>query len=97
MGLDKQVASRFIREVSANDKKPAKTKVRGTVNIVGNDTYVILDGSESITPVTTTVGVNDGDRVIVDLDNHSAVVTGNESSNAIDETGFYKLLALKYP
>ena len=92
MGLDKQIASRFIREVSATDKKPAKTTVRGTVNIVGNDTYVILDGSESITPVTTTVGVNDGDRVIVDLDNHSAVVTGNETSNAIDETGFYKLL-----
>ena len=49
--------------------------------VVHNDIkYVKLDGSEVLTPVTSTTEIEDQNRVMVMVKNHTAVVTGNISS-----------------
>ena len=57
--------------------------VYGTVTNDGNRNYVKMDGSELSTPIETTVEINEGDRVIVEVKNHTATVTGNTSNPAI--------------
>lgn len=48
-----------------------------------NDTvFVKIDGSESLTPVSTVINVEDGERVTVIIENHKAMITGNLSSPA---------------
>ena len=66
-----------------NDSKPAEeeTTVYGTIKTGdGGKAYVMLDGSDLLTPITTTAVVRDGDRVTVMIKNHTAVVTGNVTS-----------------
>lgn len=63
-----------------NDSKPTneETTVYGTIRIGdGGTPYVMLDGSDLLTPITTTAVVKDGDRVTVMIKNHTAIVTGN--------------------
>jgi hypothetical protein len=50
--------------------------VYGTV-VYDGKVYVKFDGSELLTPVSTTVNVADGDRVAVEIQNHTATITGN--------------------
>jgi hypothetical protein len=70
--------SQFVKVT--NDSKPPEeeTTVYGTIK-TGEDgvAYVMLDGSELLTPITTTAVVKDGDRVTVMIKNHTAIVTGN--------------------
>ena len=47
-----------------------------TAVIDNNKLYVRIDGSEELTAVATTTEVNDGDRVMVMISNHTAVITG---------------------
>ena len=66
----------------------------GTISVVNGEMYVILDGSEELTPVSKAMDAVDGDRVIVSIRNHSAIVTGNITSPASARTAssFMKLL-----
>ena len=64
-------------------KKSSEASVYGTV--VSQDeksTTVQLDGSEVVTPVSSTVKLQPGERVIIKIKDHSAVVTGNLSTQA---------------
>lgn len=80
MVFSSDLISQFVK-VTKDEKKPVKeTTVYGTVKEVDGSTYVKLDGSELLTPVTRTTNVKDGERVTVMIKNHNATVTGNLSS-----------------
>ncbi len=84
MGLSNDLISQFIKVTNDNTgKKNEKTTTYGTVVESGGVMYVQLDGSELITPVDTTNILHKGDRVVVDINEHSAVASGNISNPSV--------------
>lgn len=80
MALSSDLVSQFAKLAKgAKEEKNEKT-FYGTIVTYGDTKYVRIDGSELLTPYTTTADVKDGDRVTVTLANHTATVTGNVSS-----------------
>lgn len=81
MSLSSDLISQFVKVTK--DEKQTKTETVVFGNIVYDDRpYVKLDGSDQLTPVTTTADVHDGERVTVMIKDHTATVTGNVSSPA---------------
>ena len=92
MRLTDNLVSQFVKITNDNGKKEEVTTAYGKVVIHGDQTYVQLDGSEILTPVTTTAEVKDDDRVAVSIQNHNAVITGNvtdPSASSDSVAGFY--------
>lgn len=81
MGLSGDLISQFVKSITDNKKTTNETTVYGTIVYDGKP-YVKLDGSDLLTPITTTTNVADGERVTVMIKNHTATVTGNISSPA---------------
>ena len=81
MNLSSDLISQFVKATKSDKKTKSETTLFGTVVYDGRP-YVKIDGSELLTPVSTTANVNDGERVTVMIKNHSALVTGNISSPA---------------
>lgn len=79
MSLSSELISQFVKATKDNTKTKTETIVYGTV-VYNGKPYVKIDGSELLTPVTTTASVNDGERVTVMIKDHTATVTGNISS-----------------
>ena len=81
MALSNDLISQFAKIVNS-DKKNTNTEstVYGTVVEYDNKKYVKIDGSDQITPVSTTTDMEVGERVTVQIKNHTATVTGNISS-----------------
>ena len=78
MGLSEELISQFAKITKdSSSKESTSNTVRGTTVIYNGKTYVKFDGSDLLTPVTTTSTVSDGDRVTVDIQNHKATITGN--------------------
>lgn len=85
MGLSNDLLSQFAKVTNDTSKKKKETStVYGTVVEGGG---VKLDGSDIVTPVSTTVDMKAGDRVIVMIKNHSATVTGNLNDPAASSKG----------
>lgn len=85
MGLSNDLIAQFVKVTNDASKPKKETTVYGTYKGEKDGVkYVQLDGASegALTPVSTTVDANDGDRVIVTIKNHSAYVTGNLSSPA---------------
>lgn len=82
MGLSSDLISQFVKVT--NDQTETKTEetVYGTIVEYGDKNYVQIDGSELLTPISTTTNVKPGERVTVMIKNHTATVTGNISSPA---------------
>ena len=80
MQLDAGLISQFIK--ATNDDKPVKSEktVYGTVVVYDGKKYVKMDGSELLTPIAATTKVEDKERVMVMVKNHTATVTGNLTS-----------------
>ena len=80
MWLSNELIRQFVQ--ITNDKKRVSTEsiLYGTVILKDDGPYVQLDGSDVLTPVSSTADIKDGERVTVLLKNHSAIVTGNISS-----------------
>lgn len=81
MAISDKLISQFAKVVKPKTSKK-ETTVYGTIVQQGLAKYVKLDGSEFLTPISTTVDALDGERVTVLLKNHTAIVTGNISSPA---------------
>lgn len=81
MNLPEELVSQFAR-ITKDDSKPTKTEktVNGTVVSYNGKKYVRFDGSELLTPVESTTNIEDTERVIVTIKNHTATVTGNITS-----------------
>lgn len=83
MALSSDLISQFVKTTKDTTTTKKETIVYGeVVQTPGDDGvgYVKLDGAENSTPVTTTTKLNDGNRVIVMIKNHHAVVTGNTTA-----------------
>lgn len=80
MGLSEDLINQFVK--ITNDDQTPKTDnvVYGTVVSYSGKPFVRLDGSDQLTPVSTTADLQVGDRVKVTIGNHTATVTGNVSS-----------------
>lgn len=81
MDLSSDLVSQFAKIASGDKPKKTESTVFGTIVDYGNKLYVRIDGSDQLTPVsTTTTGLKAGDRVTIMIKDHSATVTGNTSS-----------------
>lgn len=80
MGLSNDLLSQFAKITNDKTKNKKESSTYGTVKVVGDTTYVKLDGSDLLTPYSSTADVKDGDRVQVTIKNHNATITGNLSS-----------------
>lgn len=78
MALSGDLISQLVK-VNKEPKKSSESTVQGTTVIYEGRTYVKLDGSDLLTPVTTTSSAKDGDRVNVLMKDHTATITGNIS------------------
>lgn len=87
MELDSRLLHQFA-EVTNGNRETGKVEntVYGTVVKNGDVTYVRLDGTELLTPVSMAMDAEDGDRVVVTIKNHTATITGNISSPASART-----------
>lgn len=66
--------------LTTGDKKPeVSNTVRGTVVVDGENKYVAIDGSSVNTPISEIIDARQGDRVLVNIENHVATIVGNIS------------------
>lgn len=77
MELSNNVVSQFVKITNDDKRKEDNTKAQGTVVIYNDEKYVLLDGSDLLTPVDTTVHVKDHERVTVTIKDHNAIIDGN--------------------
>ena len=82
MSLSHELAVQFAKITKDEETNKSDTIVYGTAVVHEGATYVKLDGSDILTPVSTTAVVQDGERVSVLIKNHTASITGNSSSPA---------------
>ena len=80
MGLSSDLISEFVKVTKDDEKPKSETVVYGTTVVYEGSTYVKLDGSELLTPVSTTSATKNGERVTVMIKDHTATITGNMSS-----------------
>lgn len=85
MNIPNELVSQFAK-VTRTKKEKTDRSFYGTIVEKDGKTYVQLDGSNVLTPAfdrfASTVDIRDGNRVIVMIKNHAAIVTGNISSPA---------------
>ena len=81
MALSSDLISQFAKVTKDGTKDKNKASIAyGTVVEENEVLYAKLDGSDLLTPVSTTTELKPGERITVTLKNHSAIVTGNISS-----------------
>lgn len=83
MALTNELVSQFAKITKQNAQTKSESIVYGTVVEYGESKYVQLDGSNVLTPYTSTTNVAAGERVTVMIKNHTATVTGNKTSPAV--------------
>lgn len=86
MNLSNELISQFAKAVNKNTKTSKETTVFGTIVEYDGAQYVRIDGSDLLTPMTSTTNVSDGERVTVLIKNHTATVTGNTTAPAARTT-----------
>lgn len=93
MGLSVDLISQFAKLANNTEESSKESTSYGTIKIMNGKTYVQLDGSDLLTPISSTTVVDEddneavissmtatakeGDRVTVLIKNHTATVTGN--------------------
>ena len=82
MELPKVLIDQFAKITNNDRQTPQNATLYGTIKVNGDKNYVQLDGSDLLTPCSSSVNVKDGERVMVVVGGHEAVVTGNMSSPA---------------
>lgn len=77
MALSNDLATQFAKVMKATKETNNESTAYGKIVVRDGKEYVQLDGSELLTPISSTTVVEDGDRVIVSIKNHTAIVTGD--------------------
>lgn len=82
MVLTSELISEFAK--ATNDTTTAKSEsiMYGTIVEKDGSKWVQIDGSDILTPLSSTTNIVSGERVTVMIKNHTAIVTGNISSPA---------------
>lgn len=91
MVLPNDLVSQFVKATNDSKRQKEETIVFGTTVEHDGRTYVRLDGSELLTPVSTTAKTKPDERVTVLIKNHTATITGNVSSPAARTGDVYDL------
>lgn len=92
MSLSSDLISQFAKITKDDTQTKKDSMVYGTIVDYNGSKWVRLDGSDLLTPIESTTNSNDGDRVTVEIKNHTATVTGNISDPAatskdVDDVG----------
>lgn len=82
MSLSDDLITQFAKLTTKEKATENEATVHGTTVEYNGSMYVKLDGSDRLTPVSTTTDMKAGERVTVLIKNHTATVTGNISSPA---------------
>ena len=83
MALSNDLISQFVKVTKDKAPDNSETIVYGTIQeskAPNGLNYVKIDGSDLLTPISSTTVVAANDRVTIMIKNHSAVVTGNLTS-----------------
>ena len=80
MALSNELISQFAKITTEKEETKTEEVVYGTTVSYNGTVYVKLDGSDRLTPITSTTVVKPDERVTVMIKDHSAIVTGNISS-----------------
>ncbi|WP_301098635.1 hypothetical protein, partial [Turicimonas muris] len=84
--ISSNLVNEFVKAINNNTVvSKAPSTLKGTAKIVGGKLYAVLDGSDILTPVKTTVACQDGNRVEVRIYDHQATITGNLSDVSVGE------------
>lgn len=82
MALSSDLVSLFVKSTKDSDQPKKESTAYGKIIKQGDSEYVQLDGSDLLTPISSTTVVQDGDRVIVTIKDHTAIVTGDLTTPA---------------
>lgn len=82
MALSNDIISQFAKLTAKPENTKTESTAYGTAKIENDTVFVKIDGSDRLTPVQTAVDVEDGERVIVNIKDHTVTITGNTSSPA---------------
>ena len=77
MELSRGILKNFAKITDDSSKKTASTSVHATAVVADGQKYAKIDGSNVLTPIAETTDVQTGDRILVTVENHTAVVIGN--------------------
>lgn len=80
MSLSADLISQFVKVTKDEEPTKAESTVLGTTVEYNGKWYVKLDGSDLLTPVSSTADTKADERVTVMIKNHTATITGNISS-----------------
>lgn len=84
MKLPENLVKEFVKVTKDDAPKKTEYYVYGTAHVVDNHIDVIFDGATEPTPCSSSVTVEDGDRVMVMIKDRQAVITSNLSSPSIN-------------
>lgn len=83
MGLPNDLIMQFVKATNDSTRNTNEERiVFGTVVEHNGIKYMRIDGSNMLTPISSTTDVENGERVTASMKNHSLIVTGNLSSPA---------------
>lgn len=82
MGLSHDLISQFVKVTNDQQTEKKETIAYGTAVELDGKKYVRLDGSDMLTPVSSTADAEANERVTVLIKDHTATITGNASSPA---------------
>lgn len=82
MALSNDVISQFVKVTAKKSNTKSESIVYGTAVEFNGTMHVRIDGSELLTPISSTADIKEGERVTVMIKNHIATVTGNITSPA---------------
>lgn len=89
MNLSTDLIKDFAKVTDDSPKETKETTfLYGTARINGVQTLVQFDGSDTYTPVERNIDVKTGDRVLVMVKGHSASISSNVSSPAVNNASF---------
>lgn len=80
MSLSNDLISQFVKVTNDKEEPKKESFCYGTIVEYEGTKYVKLDGSELLTPISTTADAKVDERVTIMIKNHQAIVTGNLSS-----------------
>lgn len=82
MNMPNDLLYQFAKVVSSKPSSGSETTLFGVITEYNGLKYVKLDGSDLLTPISSTTNIESGERVTVMIKDHSAIVTGNITSPA---------------
>lgn len=86
MNLSYNLVKQFTKVTNNNQTQKKESTTYGVIVLENDKTYVKLDGTDVLTPVEKSMDAIDGDRVLISIKDHSAVVVGNVTSPASART-----------